>query len=68
MDTINIRKATPDDAGVILVTSGTVTSTSRQVLAELCPPELPVHIAVRGRLTEVRTFTLAELLPHTFRL
>jgi len=35
----------------------------RQVLAEFCTPELPVHVA-RGAGFE--TLTLGELLPHTF--
>lgn len=35
----------------------------RQVLAEFCPPEFPVHVA---QVDGYETMTLGELLPHTF--
>ena len=35
----------------------------RQVLAEFCPPEFPVHIA---HAEGYATMTLGELLPHRF--
>ncbi|MCE9612791.1 MAG: cytidine deaminase [Lentisphaerae bacterium] len=40
----------------------------RQVLAEFCPPHLPVHIATREHLDRILTLTLGELLPHQFTL
>ena len=39
----------------------------RQVLAEFCPPEMPVRcVTLDGK--SVRDFTLGELLPGVFRL
>ena len=39
----------------------------RQVLAEFCPPEMPVRcVTLDGAV--VRDFTLGELLPGVFRL
>jgi homotetrameric cytidine deaminase len=38
----------------------------RQRLAEFAPPDAPVHLGRPGG--ERRTFTIAELLPHTFEL
>ena len=35
----------------------------RQVLAEFCTPDLPIHIADGGG---IRTLTLGGLLPHGF--
>jgi cytidine deaminase len=40
----------------------------RQVFAEFCPADLPVHLGVADRLGEARTLTLGELLPHPFSL
>ncbi len=40
----------------------------RQVLAEFCGPETPVHVAVRDRPETVQTLTLGGLLPHSFTL
>lgn len=37
----------------------------RQVLAEFCPPELPVYC---GRPGAIESFTLGELLPKSFGL
>jgi cytidine deaminase len=39
----------------------------RQVLAEFCPPECPVHVARQEDLDTIETSTLAELLPKSFR-
>ena len=39
----------------------------RQALAEFCGPDFEVHIANAGR-DNAQTLTLAELLPHTFKL
>ncbi len=40
----------------------------RQVLAEFCPPDLPVFVASKGNLSTFEHSTLGELLPKTFRL
>lgn len=40
----------------------------RQVMAEFCPPELPVYIAGAGYTDGYETTTLGELLPHAFKL
>jgi cytidine deaminase len=40
----------------------------RQVLAEFCPAEMPVHVARAAKPRAIRTLTMAELLPHGFRL
>lgn len=37
----------------------------RQVLAEFCTPDFPVHVASRDG---IETTTLGELLPHSFKL
>ncbi len=38
----------------------------RQVLAEFCAPDFPIHVARMGDLETVETFTLDELLPKAF--
>jgi cytidine deaminase len=40
----------------------------RQVLAEFCPGDLPVFIAPAGRLDDVQSIALRDLLPYAFRL
>jgi len=40
----------------------------RQVLAEFCPPTMPVYVASRGNLDTFQRTTLGELLPKAFRL
>lgn len=37
----------------------------RQVLSELCPPEMPVTVVFEGKS---ETLTVAELLPESFQL
>ncbi|MDD5706657.1 MAG: cytidine deaminase [Kiritimatiellae bacterium] len=40
-----------------------------QVLAEFCPPDLPVHcVALPATSKTVKEFVLASLLPHAFTL
>ncbi len=39
-----------------------------QVLAEFCEPDLPVFLAPLDDLEKNETFSLAELLPHSFSL
>lgn len=40
----------------------------RQVLAEFCPPTLPIHMGTPAPDTPIRTLSLGELLPHAFNL
>ena len=40
----------------------------RQVLAEFCGDDFPIHAASAEDLAEVREFTLGDLLPEAFRL
>jgi cytidine deaminase len=40
----------------------------RQVLAEFCPDDFPVHLVPLDAPGEIRTLRLSELLPHPFRL
>ena len=40
----------------------------RQVLAEFCPPGMPLFLARLARGGRVRSFTLNRLLPHGFSL
>ena len=40
----------------------------RQVLAEFCGPETPVYTACADDLDAFATYTLGELLPHSFKL
>ena len=40
----------------------------RQVLAEFCRPDMPVYTACADDLEHVTTYTLGELLPHSFKL
>ncbi len=40
----------------------------RQVLAEFCPPEFPVHCAAATHLDAAAEFTLGNLLPSTFSM
>lgn len=40
----------------------------RQVLAEFCGPEFPVHAARSEQLDSFETFKLGELLPNSFSL
>lgn len=38
----------------------------RQVLSELCPPSMPIHMATLNPADPIRTLTLGDLLPHAF--
>jgi len=40
----------------------------RQVLAEFCAPNVPLHYATLDRLDELSSVTVGELLPYTFKL
>jgi cytidine deaminase len=39
----------------------------RQVLAEFCPPSMPVYVAPIARLARFKRTTLGQLLPRSFR-
>ncbi len=55
-----------DFAGMALVVpNGTPCGACRQVLSELCPPDMPVW--VRTDDGHVREYTVAQLLPDAFR-
>lgn len=51
-------------AMALAVASGTPCGACRQVLSELCPPDMPVWIVTDDG--EVRQFTVAQLLPAAF--
>lgn len=61
-----------DFKAIAVVSSGEPTpfpcGACRQVLAEFCPPDLPVHVATAGRLEAPETCTLQDLLPKAFSL
>ncbi len=49
----------------VIVPNGTPCGACRQVMSELCPPDMPVW--VENGDGSVRRFTVAELLPAAFR-
>ncbi len=49
----------------LIVPSGSPCGACRQVMSELCPPDMPVWVETEDGT--VRRFTVAELLPAAFR-
>lgn len=49
----------------LVVASGSPCGACRQVMSELCPPDMPVWVETEDGT--VRRFTVAELLPAAFR-
>ncbi len=49
----------------LIVPSGSPCGACRQVMSELCPPDMPVWVETEDGT--VREFTVAELLPAAFR-
>lgn len=39
-----------------------------QVMAEFCGPDIPLYLAPFGKSRQIKSLTLADLLPLTFRL
>ena len=52
-------------AMALIVPSGSPCGACRQVMSELCPPDMPVWVETEDG--SVREFTVAELLPAAFR-
>ncbi len=52
-------------AMAVIVPSGSPCGACRQVMSELCPPDMPVWVETEDGT--VREFTVAELLPAAFR-
>lgn len=52
-------------AMALIVPSGSPCGACRQVMSELCPPDMPVWVETEDGA--VRKFTVAELLPAAFR-
>ncbi len=51
-------------AMALVVPSGSPCGACRQVMSELCPPDMPVWIQTDDGT--IKMFTVAELLPHAF--